>query len=52
MMDRPLTYLDHSDNLSSEILPDCRIHWNHLVILNLANNNHSGKFPRSIGLLH
>ncbi|XP_075647243.1 receptor-like protein EIX2 isoform X1 [Castanea sativa] len=46
-----LGFLDLSDNLLSEQLPNCFMNWPNLLILNLANNNFSGEVPSSFGFL-
>jgi EIX receptor 1/2 len=43
-----LSFLDLSDNLLSEELPNCWGNMNFLTIFNLANNNFYGRIPDSI----
>ncbi|XP_059589768.1 receptor-like protein EIX2 [Vitis vinifera] len=45
-----LSHLDLSNNRLSGELPKCREQWKDLIVLNLANNNFSGKIKNSIGL--
>ncbi|KAJ9679640.1 hypothetical protein PVL29_021538 [Vitis rotundifolia] len=47
-----LSHLDLSNNRLSGELPKCWEQWKNLVVLNLANNDFSGKIKHSIGLLH
>ena len=47
-----LFHLDLSSNQLFGELPQCWEQWKDLVVLNLANNNFSGKIKNSIGLLH
>ncbi|WKA07398.1 hypothetical protein VitviT2T_025232 [Vitis vinifera] len=47
-----LSHLDLSNNRLSGELPKCWEQWKHLIVLNLANNNFSGKIKNSIGLLY
>ncbi len=42
-----LRYLDLSDNMFSGQLPDCFVHWQNLIVLNLAGNSFTGNFPSS-----
>nr|GFC21898.1 LRR receptor-like serine/threonine-protein kinase GSO2 [Tanacetum cinerariifolium] len=52
-IDSALTFLDLSDNYLSGTLPDCWLKFQEqLVVLNLCNNNLSGKIPSSLGSLH
>nr|GMD34050.1 receptor-like protein 12 [Ipomoea batatas] len=48
------SYLDLSDNLFSENIPECLGQYagNDLGVLNLANNNFSGEIPSSFGYLN
>ncbi|KAJ9679624.1 hypothetical protein PVL29_021524 [Vitis rotundifolia] len=46
-----LSHLDLSNNRLSGELPKCWEQWKNLIVLNLANNNFSGKIKDSIGLL-
>ncbi|KAK4416520.1 hypothetical protein Salat_2477500 [Sesamum alatum] len=43
--------LDLSDNLFSDVIPDCFANFQKLKYLNLANNHLSGEIPNSFGLL-
>ncbi|XP_048322336.2 receptor-like protein EIX2 [Ziziphus jujuba] len=49
--DRPTTFLDLSNNMLSESLPDCWMHLGKLRVLNLENNKLSGNIPSSLGSL-
>ncbi|XP_034680722.1 receptor-like protein EIX2 [Vitis riparia] len=49
---RGLFHVDLSNNRLSGELPECWEQWKDLIVLNLANNNFSGKIKNSIGLLY
>ncbi|RVW94594.1 Receptor-like protein 12 [Vitis vinifera] len=46
-----LSHVDFSNNRLSGELPKCWKQWKNLIVLNLDNNNFSGKIEDSIGLL-
>ncbi|KAK9672527.1 hypothetical protein RND81_12G106000 [Saponaria officinalis] len=48
---KPLVYLDLSNNLFSDKLPDCWGYFDKLQFLNLQNNKLWGRLPTSIGAL-
>ncbi|KAJ9540411.1 hypothetical protein OSB04_026917 [Centaurea solstitialis] len=51
-IDEELTFLDLSNNLLSERLPDCWLRFQkRMVVLNLSNNTLSGEIPSSLGFL-
>ena len=47
-----LWHLDLSNSRLSGELPKCWEQWKYLIVLNLANNNFSGKIKNSIGMLY
>ncbi|KAJ9679637.1 hypothetical protein PVL29_021535 [Vitis rotundifolia] len=47
-----LLHVDLSNNQLSRELPKCWEQWKYLIVLNLTNNNFSGKVKNSIGMLY